>query len=54
MNDLFAGLAPECDQCHEGQATHAVGAVNHRLVCSPCLDWGDRRRWWNKQPVQVI
>ncbi|UVK63442.1 hypothetical protein [Mycobacteroides abscessus] len=50
----WQALMPDCDN-HCGQkATHAVGIVDHLLLCSGCLAWGQIRRWWHKEPVQVI
>lgn len=43
-----------CDTgCGRG-STHAVGFVDHRLVCEPCLEHGDRRRQWNLEPRQRL
>ncbi len=47
-------LMPDCETCRGRKATHAVGITDLFLVCAPCLSWGQLRRWWHKQPVQVI
>ena len=65
INNTIAGVpvglieAPEhlllpCEQCFESEADFAVGAQDHKLVCEPCLAWGDSRRWWHMEPRQVI
>lgn len=43
----------KCEHC-DGAAVYAVGSRDHALVCEPCLDWGDSRRWWNLEPRQQI
>lgn len=47
-------LAPRCENCRGRDAAHAVGMQDHQLVCDPCLSHGDRRRWWNLLPRQVL
>lgn len=65
INQTIAGLPVElieaprnlwipCEQCFDTEATFAVGVQDHKLVCEPCLDWGDSRRWWNLEPRQEI
>ncbi|SHX44654.1 Uncharacterised protein [Mycobacteroides abscessus subsp. massiliense] len=48
------GLTLPCEECTDRTAMFAVGHFDHWLVCEPCLDWGDKRRWWNALPVQRI
>lgn len=47
-------LGPDCDNKCGRKATHAVGFVDHLLLCASCLSWGQIRRRWHKEPVQVI
>lgn len=47
------GFVP-CDEGCGRESTHAVGLADHRLVCDPCLDHGDRRRLWNLEPRQRL
>ena len=65
INRLIAGIPVElitappgvnipCEACFAAEATFAVGAVDHQLVCEPCLDHGDRRRWRNLAPRQAL
>lgn len=52
---MFQGLGGiPCDECSRREAGFAVGVADHRLVCEPCLDWGDARRVWNLMPRQPI
>lgn len=43
----------KCEHC-DATAVYAVGSRDHVLVCEPCSDWGDSRRWWNLEPRQRI
>ena len=65
INRLIAGIPVElieappgvniaCEACFKAEATHAVGVSDHRVVCEPCLDHGDRRCWWNLAPRQAL